>query len=126
MPDIATCTAKHNPITPAPDVGDVGDLPVGFEPRRYPIIAEHWFNWRPIGVITAQVVQDLKYRRKIQRLVAKGERVVGEMLAELAADRNLGTVIDRLLDRYIDIDDAALDAIGACDFPPAPLHTVEQ
>ena len=36
------------------------------------------------------------------------------------------TVIDEALDRYIDIDDAALDAIGGRDFPPGPLHEVEQ
>ena len=107
--------------TPAPDPSDI---PPGLDPQRSPIIAQHWFGWRPVGVVAAQVLQDLTFRRKVKRLVAKGDRVVGEMLAELAADRNLGTVIDRLLDHYIDIDDAALDAIGGRDFPPRPLHEV--
>lgn len=105
--------------------GDV-ELQANLDPVHHRIIAEHFFGWRPVGAVAAQVLQDLTFRRKIKRLVAKGDRVVGEMLAELAADRNLGTVIDQLLDRYIDIDDAALDAIGGRDFPSAPLHEIEQ
>ncbi len=99
--------------------------PVGFNPAAFPILSRHWFGWRPIGGVAAQVLQDLTFRRKIKRLVAKGDRVVGEMLAELAADRNLGTVIDEALDRYIDIPDATLDATNGHDFPPTPLHEVE-
>ncbi len=104
---------------------DPRDIPPGFDPRKFPILSEHWFGWRPVGVVAAQVVQDLAYRRKIKHLVAKGDRVVGEMLAELAADRNLGTVIDQLLDRYLAIPDEALDIANGRDFPPAPLHVVQ-
>ena len=108
-----------------PEIGVDVELPDGLDPVRHSIIAEHWFGWRPVSVVAAQVVQDLKYRRKVTRLVAKGERAVGEMLAELAADRNLGTVIDELLDRYLAIPDEALDIANGRDFPPAPLHEVQ-
>lgn len=107
-----------------PEIGVAVALPANLDPARCPIIAEHFFGWRPVGVVAAQIVQDLTFRRKVKRLVAKGERVVGEMLAELAADRNLGTVIDKALDRYIAIPDAALDATNDGGFPPPPLHGV--
>ena len=107
------------------DIGAHAELPADFDPLQYPILGRHWFGFKPIGAVAAEIVQDLTFRRKIKRLVAKGERAVGEILAELAADRNLATVIDEALDRYIDIDDAALDATGARDLPPAPLHAVE-
>ena len=93
-----------------------------------PIISRHFFGvdpFRSVGAIAAEIVQDLTFRRKVTRLVAKGERVIGEMLAELAADRNLGTVIDQLLDRYLAIPDEALDIANGRDFPPAPLHEVQ-
>jgi len=110
------------------DLVDTDEIPPDFNPASMPIISRHFFGIEPfcsVGAVTAQIVQDLKYRRKIKRLVAKGERVVGEMLAELAADRNLGTAIDEALDRYIEIPDEALDVANGRDFPPAPLHEVQ-
>ena len=41
------------------EIGDDAELPPGFHPERYPIIAEHFFGWRPVGVVAAQIVQDL-------------------------------------------------------------------
>lgn len=94
-------------------------------PARCPIIAAHFYGWRPVGDIAAQVLQEVAFRRKVRHLVAKGPRVVGELLAEIAAERNLGTVINDALDRYIKIPDAALDATNGRNFPPSPLHEVE-
>ena len=107
------------------DVVAAGGLPVDFDPERFPIIATHVYGWRPITIVAAQVVQDLTFRRKVRRLVAKGDRIVGEMLAELAADRNLGTVNDEALDRYLAIPDEALDITNGRGFPPPPLHEVQ-
>ena len=126
MPHITTLAPDCKPTgLDRPENGHNAGPDLGLDPERHRIILQHWFGWQPVGVVAAQIVQDLKYRRKVKRLVARGDRVVGEMLAELAADRNLGTVIDEALDRYIEIDDAALDAIGGRDFPPAPLHVVQ-
>ena len=30
-------------------VGDAAELPVGLDPQQLPIIAAHWFGWRPVG-----------------------------------------------------------------------------
>ncbi len=67
-----------------------GSLPDGLDPQQLPILAQHWFGWRPLGAVAADVVQDLTFCRKVQRLCVKGPRVVGELLAELAAERGLG------------------------------------
>ena len=124
MLNIATRAAECKACSQGPGAGHNAGLPPGLDPARCPIIAEHWFGWRPIGAVAAQVVQDLAFRRKVKRLHAKGPRVIAEMLAELAAERNLATVIDEALDRYIDIDDAALDATNGRHFPPPPLTEV--
>ena len=125
MDNIIHLPSEDNPRAEiSPEIGGFAELPVGLDPQEFPIIAAHFYNWRSVSAVAAQVVQDLAFRRKVKHLVAKGDRVVGELLAELAADRNLGTVIDQLLDRYIDIDDAALDATNGRDFPPVPLHVV--
>ena len=122
MHKITLAPIEINPATHGSEIGNVAESEGGFDAAAFPILAEHWFGWRPVGDVAAEVVQDLAFRRKVTQLVAKGERAVGEMLAEIAADRNLGTVIDQLLNRYIDIDDAALDATNGRNFPPPPLH----
>lgn len=106
------------------EIDTPAEFPEGLDPVRHRIIATHVFGWQPVGVVAAQVVQDLTFRCKVRRLVAKGDRIVGELLAELAADRNLGTVIDELLDRFLAIPDEALDIANGRDFPPVPLHVV--
>ena len=108
------------------DTDTPAEFPEGLDPVRHRIIATHVFGWRPVGVVAAQVVQDLAFRRKVQRLHAKGPRLVAELLAEIGAERSLTSLIEAKIEKYVDIDDAALDATGARDLPPAPLHEVEQ
>ena len=74
MQNIATRAAERNPIAPAPDVGDVADLPVGFDPACHPIIATHFYGWRPVAIVAAQVVQDFAFRRSC---ALAGERPIG-------------------------------------------------
>ena len=81
---------------------------------------------RLLGPIAAQIVADLAFRRKVQRLHAKGARVLGELLAELGAERCLMSVIEAKLDRFLTVPDEVLDAIRGHDFPPRPLHEVRQ
>ena len=107
-----------------PSAGLYADLPPDFDCRRYPILAAHWFGWEPIGAAAARVVQDIEFRRKAQRLHAKGPRLIAELLAELAASHSLGTVIDQSLDRYLALDDTALDIVNGRELPPIPLHEV--
>ncbi len=81
---------------------------------------------RLLGPIAAEIVGDLAFRRKVERLHSKGPRVVGEFLAELGADRLIATIIDQMLDRYLGLGDEALDATGARDFPPVPIPGVRR
>ena len=112
--------------TQGPEIGDVVELPPGLDLARYRIIAEHFFGFRPVGAITAaEIIQDLAFRRKVQRLHAKGPRIIAELLAELGAECGLGTAIDQIVDHYLELDDAALDATNGRDFPPNPLHEVD-
>ena len=107
--------------------GEHADLPPGLNPVTHPIISRHFFGvepFRPVGKLAAEIVCDIKFRRRIERLHAMGPRPFAEMLAELAASHSLGTVIDRSLDRYLALDDTALDIANGHELPPIPLHEV--
>ncbi len=66
--------AMHNLISPLPECkpadqsgpenGDIAEIPVGLDPERHRIILKHWFGWRPVGAVVADVVQDLAFRRE--------------------------------------------------------------
>ena len=117
-------TNFNHEILPA---GLNADLPADFDPSRLPIIARHWFGiepFRSVGELAAEIVCDIKFRRRIERLHAMGPRLFAEMLAELAASHSLGTEIDRSLDRYLALDDTALDIANGHELPPIPLHEV--
>lgn len=80
---------------------------------------------RPIGQVAAEIVADLRFRRQVEHLHRLGPRVVGELLAEVSAERGIRTLVDQKLSRYAEIDLEALEAAGAGDFWPAPLHEVK-
>ena len=129
MPCIAPLAPKRKYRAAALDVGDVADLPVGFDPERFPIIARHVFGIDPtnsIGRAAASLVADPHFRNKMVVLLAMGDRPPTEMIAELAVRHNLEAELDRLLDRYLALDVGALDATGARDFPPLPLYEVHE
>lgn len=69
-------------------------------------------GWKPIGVIAAEIVADLRFGRAVERLHAKGPRAVGELLAELGAERSITTIIETKLDRFAAIDDEVLQVMG--------------
>ena len=107
--------------------GEHADLPANFDPKRLPIISRHWFGiepFRSVGELAAEIVIDLQFQHRIKRLHAKGPRLIAELLAELAASHSLGTVIDQSLDRYLALDDTALDIVNGRELPPIPLHEV--
>ncbi len=80
---------------------------------------------RSIGQITAEVVADLSFRRDVQQVHRLGDRVFGELLAELGAERGIQTIIDQKLKKYASLDPEALEATGGDYFWPVPLHKVE-
>ena len=61
-----------------------------------------------LGHITAAIVADVRFRRKIERLRARGPRAVLEVFAEISAERSIGTVVDQTLDRHLAVSDPAL------------------
>jgi hypothetical protein len=81
-------------------------------------------TFRSIGEIAAEVVADLRFRRQVQRLHRQGDRVLGEFLAEIGAERGITTIIDQKLDTYIEIEPEVLDAAGGKEFWQPPLHGV--
>ena len=102
-------------------------VPTYFDADAHPIIAKHWFGvepFRPIGAVAAETVADLRFRRRVERLYRLGPRAVGELLAEIAAERNIRVVVERKLDRFAELDPAAIEAAGGDKFWPAPLREV--
>ncbi len=79
---------------------------------------------RSIGQIAAEVVADMKFRRQVLRLHRLGPRITAELLAEIGAERGITTIIDQKMEKYINIDPAALEATGGDQFPAVPIHAV--
>ncbi len=67
---------------------------------------------------------DLRFRRQVEHLHRLGPRATAELLTEIGVERSIMTIIDRKLDRYVDLDPAAVEAVGGGDFWPAPLREV--
>ncbi len=83
-------------------------------------------SFRPIGKLAAEVVADLQFRLKVVRLHRQGPRVLGELMAELGVERDIGTIIDRKLDTYAELEQEALQAAGGDRFWPVPIREVRQ
>ena len=114
-------------VTSSAALDPLDEPPIDFDAVEHPIISRHWFGVIPsrsIGEDEAEVVADLRFRRKVQRLHGLGPRVLAELLAEIAAERNIRVVVERKLDRFTNLDPGALNATGGDHFPPTPLHTV--
>ena len=98
-----------------------------FDPVTYPIIAQHFFGIdprRPIGEVAAEVVADLAFRRKVERLHGLGPRVVGELLAEIGAERGIRVIVERKIDKYAELEPETLQATGGDRFWPVPVREV--
>ncbi len=80
---------------------------------------------RSIGAIAAVVVADLSFLRDVQLVHRLGDRVFGELLAELGAERGIQTIIDQKLKKYASLDPEALEATGGDGFWPVPVRKVE-
>ena len=83
-------------------------------------------GFKTIGEAAAEIVGRLPFQRKVERIHRLGPRVLGEMLAELGAERSIMTIIDQKIDRFIKLNPETLQATGGGDFPPVPIHGVRQ
>ena len=72
----------------------------------------------------AETVEDMRFRQRVRQLLRLGERAVGELLAELGAERGIRTAIDEKLQRYGEISPKTISAVGGDQFSPLPLHPV--
>jgi hypothetical protein len=77
--------------------------------------------------IWTRIVPDtrLRRRRQCELIWRLGARVFFELIDELDRRHGLGADLDARLARYARLDPEILAAIGANQFPPAPLHIVE-
>ncbi len=74
----------------------------------------------------AEVVASLKFRRQVEHLHRLGPRVVGELLAEIGAERSIQTLIDQKINIYAGLTSEALEATDGGGFWPAPLREVQR
>ncbi len=92
--------------------------------KRPPAYGKAPAPWRPVGSLAAELVSNLKFRRRVQQVHQLGDRVLGEFLAEIGAERGIQTVIDKKLERYAELDPEAIEATGGDKFWPVPIHEV--
>ena len=76
----------------------------------------------PIGRIATEIVSDMRFRREVKRLHRLGPRVLAELLAELAAERNIRVLVERKIDKYTELDPEVLEAAGGAGFWPFPVR----
>ena len=81
---------------------------------------------RPIGAIAAEIVADMKFRRKVIRLRRQGDRALCEAFAHLGAKHGIQTSIEQTIERFAGIEPEALEAAGGDNFWQPPIHEVEQ
>jgi hypothetical protein len=74
--------------------------------------------------IAASIVSDRCFRRQVETL-CRLPRLAAELLAELAAERGMVSLVRSKLDRYCSLPASALAATGGDRFPPTPLHEVQ-
>jgi hypothetical protein len=72
-----------------------------------------------LGEYTDDIMADLTFQRHVGHLHALGPRVVGELLAQLGAEKNIRTAIDQMLARYAKLTSEQVKAAGGDKWPPA-------
>ena len=83
-------------------------------------------SFRSIGRVAAEVMDDLRFRRKVRRLHRLGDRVLGEVFAHLGVKHSIQTSIEQTIEHFIELDPEALEAAGGDKFWPAPLYEVRR
>ncbi len=108
MQDIVVLTPDSQALERAADAS-----PGGFDPAAKPISATHWCGPSPRRQGRTPSLNDPRFRRMVERVVALGPRTVAELLIELGADLHR-------VERYADLDrfsPGILHIIGADHWP---------
>ena len=72
-------------------------------------------------------IRKVRFPLLVSRVHALGPRATGELLTEVAGnDAQLADDIFTLLERYAALSPAMVEAVGADDYPPAPLHVAAE
>ena len=79
----------------------------------------------PLSTVTTSIVEDLKFRRDVERLHRLGPRVLYELLVEIGEQRLCRTFIEQCVQRYSAIDPDHLAAFDGDTFPRPPLHGLQ-
>ncbi len=101
------------------------------DPAQNPHFSRQWSEppscegFKTIGEMAAKIVAHLPFQRKVERIHRLGPRVLGEMLAELGAERSIMTIIDQKLDTYAQLDSKTLEVTGGDGFWPVPVRRVD-
>ena len=74
-----------------------------------------------IGGIAADIVVDLAFQRHVRCLHRLGDRVLGEFLAEIGAERSIQTLMDMKLARYARLTPEQIKAAGGDGWPPSSI-----
>ena len=72
MPYLLPLAPERNPATQRIEIGVGVEIPSDLDPAVSPIIAQHWFGWRPVGEVAAVIVSDLRSRCQAKRQYAAG------------------------------------------------------
>ncbi len=67
----------------------------------------------------------IQHRWGEREIIRLGPRAVGELLAEIGAERSVMTVIDQKLDTYANLEPETLEVTGGDRFWPAPVYEVQ-
>ncbi len=78
-----------------------------------------------LGHITSGIVRDLRRRRNIDRLCREWPRAMVELIDDIGAKSGRMTAIEQRLDACVRLLDAGVvEAIGADQQPPVPIHAL--
>jgi hypothetical protein len=92
--------------------GGAADVESGLEPRLYVTSAA-----------PSQPLVRLRHQRQVEHL-CKIPRLVAELLSEIGRHHGIEDDIAARLQRYAELDDDLLAALGGDRFPPSPLRVL--
>ena len=78
------------------------------------------------NALAAETVANRRFQRQVAHVHSLGVRVVGELLAEIGAERGIRTLIDQKLAIYAELSPEVIEAVEGAGFWPAPLHELRR
>ena len=76
----------------------------------------------PLGETAADLVDDLRFHRQVEKLCQLGSWAVGEFLIEIGEQRLCRTFIDQRLAAFARLDPEVVRELDGDEFPRPPLY----